>query len=213
MADKVEWQFSLPKSAGGDLTLLAKCGHWVAEFGRDKIYSEGEVFVRYDGVDGVVPAFFGQKKTIPEPDKAMALIAEVSQRMVERLRCSQHCECKCQNVYVVSLNEGDFEKVQKKEKHSIGIHFRLLPRYQHDEYFLKRINPDGGDNDGLSLMAEWREQYLLREKTGKWGWFPQPKNNNPLAWCNYVNQTIAQLQRVNRKDKREPVRRSKQNRR
>jgi len=42
-------------------------------------------------------------------------------------------------VYVASLNEGDWEKVQMGDKPSIGLHFRLLPRYQHDEYFLKHL--------------------------------------------------------------------------
>jgi len=191
MANKVKW---LLDEKGEK---LAKCGNWVAELAYNEIYLEGLIFIRYKNKDSV-PAYWGQPKSAiynKERSNLVTLIQEVCRAMVAGLKCSQPCQCKCQNVYVVSLNESDFEELQTDEKASLHIHFRLLPRYQHDEYFLKRLNADGRDNDGLALMAEWREQYLLRKKTGKWGWFPQPKDNNPRAWLRYVEQIKKDLKR------------------
>src|SRR4030042_657472 len=159
---------------------LATCGNWRAELAYKDIYSEGLVFIKYKNKHKV-PAYFGDKRGIQAREKAMILIEEVCQRMVRTLTCPLPCKCKCQNVYIVSLNEGDLEKTQREEDPSVGLHFRLLPRYQHDEGFLKRINSDGTDNDGFALMAEWRKQFLRRKKTGKWDWFPVPDDVSPRA--------------------------------
>jgi hypothetical protein len=178
MADKVKWQFNVPDA---DEALLAKCRCWAAELAYKDVYSEGLVFIKESGKS--VPAYFGYPQvTLPEPRNLIRLIEQVSQAMVAGLTCSWPCECKCQNVHVVSLNEGDFEKVQRNEKASLGVHFRLLPRYQHDEYFLKRINDDGTDNDGFALMAEWRKQFQLREKTGRLPDFQKPREKPRWKW-------------------------------
>jgi len=116
--------------------------------------------------------------------------------MVAGLTCSQPCECKCQNVYVVSLNEGDFENVQGDRKASLGIHFRLLPRYQHDEYFLKRINEDGTDNDGFAMTAEWRKQYLRREKGDKLPDWQKPRKEFPDEWKKCAEGIRAKLKKA-----------------
>jgi hypothetical protein len=195
MAKKVKWQLD----SANVTEPLATCGKWKAELGCDELYSEGLVFILYavnEAVNEKVPEFFGKEQSIPEPEEAMTLITQVSERMVKNLICSQPCRCRCQNVYVVSLNEGDFEKVQKNEKAAPGLHFRLLPRYQHDEGFLKRIDKDGDENDGLALMAEWRKQFLLRDKTGKWGDFPRPRKKYPCEWTRYAEYIRAKLKRA-----------------
>ncbi len=206
MANQVKW---LLDEKGEK---LAKCGNWVAELAYNEIYSEGLVFIRYKNKD-TVPAYWGQPKSAihdKERSNLVALIQEVCQAMVAGLECSQPCKCRCQNVYIVSLNEGDFENVQQGKPFSLGVHFRLLPRYQHDEYFLKRLNADGRDNDGFAVMAEWREQVLLRKKTGKWGWFPQTKDDNPRAWSQYVGQIKRDLKNAVKNTKKKSVRARRQ---
>ena len=143
-----------------------------------------------------MPAFFGHQTGIPDPENVILLIAEVCKRMVERLTCSWPCECKCQNVYVVSLNEGDFENVRGHKKASLGIHFRLLPRYEHDGYFLKRINDDGTDKDGFALMAEWRKQFQLREKTAHPPDFQKPREKFPSEWGKSAERIRAKLKKA-----------------
>ena len=114
--------------------------------------------------------------------------------MVEKLRCSLPCHCKCQGVYVVSLNEGGFEKIDKGLDVDLGLHFRLLPRYQHDEGFLGQIGTNDDYNDGFALMAHWRQQFLQRKATGKWGSFPQPYDEQNLeTWRAYVERIWRQL--------------------
>lgn len=179
MMDKVEPQFDIPNWEGQ----LVKCGKWIAELAHNEIYSEGLVFVRYTDD---APAFWGQDKPFPELYNATTLIDKMSKIMVDGLECSQPCKCRCQLVYVASLNEGDFENVQAKKPLSLGLHFWLLPRYQHDEGFLKRINEDGSDNDGFALITEWRKQFLLRNKTGQSKHFPKPRTVDFGEWAQYA---------------------------
>jgi hypothetical protein len=184
MADKVEWQFDVPISArsvtiprtkreqaamkdepecrvelpGGGPGVFAKCGKWIAELGYDP-YSEDLVIVKY--MDNA-PAYWGQDKVLPEPENAVALIDAMSKIMVRGLECSQHKDCRCQLVYVASLNEGDFKHVHEEKPLSVGLHFWLLPRYQHDNAFLETLDLNVMEkNDGFALMAEWRKQFLL----------------------------------------------------
>lgn len=147
----------------------------------------------------------------------MLLIDEVSRAMVAGPRCSQPCRCKCQNVYVVSLNEGDFRNVQEGKAPSLGIHFRLLPRYQHDMGFLSQLDNDDNLNDGLALMAEWRRQYLRRERirrrtkettkerTTELDDFPQPWDDKDTEkqkkYMEYAERTLAQIRNaIERRD-------------
>ena len=190
MADKVEWQFDVPDV---DEALLAKCGCWRAELAHKDIYSEGLVFIKESGTS--VPAHFGHPGVaIPEPGNLVRLIEQVSRAMAEGLTCSFPCKCKCENVYVTSLNEGDFKNVQEKKPQSVGVHFRLLPRYAHDYSFLTEIGSDSIPNDGFALMAHWRQQFLQRKATGKWGSFPQPYDEQNLeTWRAYVERIWRQL--------------------
>jgi len=189
MADKVEWQFDMPKWDAQ----LAKCGNWIADLGYDP-YSEGLVVVKYTDD---APAYWGQAKPFPELENAIALIDEMSKIMVRGLTCSQLCKCRCQLVYVASLNEGDFARVQDQKPLKVALHFWLLPRYQHDMGFLGRINDDGTDNDGFAMMAEWRRRFLLRKETGQWGSFtkPKPRDGDSSEWKKYAEGTRVKLKK------------------
>jgi len=191
MKDEPECRVELP---GGGPGVFAKCGKWIAELGYDP-YSEGLVIVKY--MDNA-PAYWGQAKALPEPENAVALIEAMSKIMVRGLTCSQPCKCQCQLVYVASLNEGDFKHVQLDEPLSVGLHFWLLPRYQHDYGFLKEINEDGTDNDGFAMIAEWRRQFLLRKKTEQWGNFPRPKprDGDSSEWTKYAEGIRAKLKKA-----------------
>ena|GEM_PF-6298431 len=170
MSNKVRWLLDAPKWRGQ----LAECGKWIAEVGHTP-YSAGLVIVKYTDD---APAFWGQEKAFPGLDDAITLIDEISKTMVRGLKCPLPCRCQCLLVYVASLNEGDFERDSQQKPLDMGLHFWLLPRYQHDEGFLKSINEDGTNNDGFALMAEWRKQFLLKEKTNSRGLFPVPENTS-----------------------------------
>ncbi len=190
---------------------LKRRGKWLAELAHSELYSEGLIFIMYEDTNAV-PAYFRQTILpvfIPEPENLMLLIDEVSRAMVAGLTCSRSCRCKCQNVYVVSLNESDFKEVQNGKAPSLGIHFRLLPRYQHDMGFLSQLDNDGNLNDGLALMAEWRRQYLHRERIRRrtkettkerrteLDDFPQPWDDKDTEkqkkYMEYAERTLAQI--------------------
>ena len=182
---QVNWHVGPPHN---NLELLASYGRWQAVLAKDEIYSDGQIFVVQDKENDVheKPAFFGQcADHFPDGQQAMQLIQEVSHRMVAGLRCGRFCGCGCQNVYVVSLNEGDWDRVQRQEPPR-GLHFWLLPRYEHDRLFLNCLGASDENNDGLALMAHWREQFLARKRSQQWDCAPLPKVINEAAWTHYA---------------------------
>ncbi len=126
--------------------VLYKSGIWIAEPAKNEYYSPGEIFIRAQDDHVSVPHFLGEGN-IDEIENLARLIDLVSQEMIKALRCDR--------VYLVSLGEDS----------SLGLHFRLLPRYRKDRGFLRELDPDiGKANDGLALMASWRKQSLIKEQ-------------------------------------------------
>jgi len=189
MADEVKWQFNVSKWDGQ----LAECGKWIAELGYDP-YSEALVIVKY--MDNA-PAYWGQDKALPEPENAVALIDAMSKIMVRGLECSQHKDCRCQLVYVASMNEGDFKHVHEEKPLSVGLHFWLLPRYKHDMDFLNEKDDKGRKiNDGFALMAEWRREFLLRQKEHGLPDWQKSKKKYPDEWAKNAKRIRAKLKKA-----------------
>jgi diadenosine tetraphosphate (Ap4A) HIT family hydrolase len=132
-------------------TVLYKLGIWIAEaaVGGIECYSPGEIFIKAkNNRVRRLPRYLGEK-SIPqrEGEDLLKVIDIVSQEMRKTVNCER--------VYLVCLCEGD----------KLGLHFRLLPRYESDKGFLDELDTDVHEtNDGLALMARWRKQYLLKKK-------------------------------------------------
>lgn len=129
---------------------LDKRGIWIAEPATDEFYSPGAMFIRVKKNEvSRVPRFLGEGNIRCRRDREdlLELIELVSHQMIENLPCER--------VYLVSLGEST----------SLGLHFRLLPRYREDQRILDELDADVNErNDGLALMARWRKCFLLKKK-------------------------------------------------
>jgi hypothetical protein len=175
-----KWQHRLNTE---DVGTVAMCGHWMVTLARNAIYSPGLLFVEpIEEKKGEWPLCLGdlragEIRSVPEPDELFRLVDELSVRMREHMRCILHDQCRCRNVYLISLNEN---------KGRYPLHFRLWPRYDHDQHMMDMLGKTGEQTDGFALMAFWREQYLRRLQTNEWGHWPPDKDRNPDAWRQYA---------------------------
>jgi len=183
---EIKWERS---SNGDDVGKLATCGVWMADLARNAIYSPGLAFIQPpQGNSSNWPKQLGDElpdEGIPNPAELCCLTHELSLRMRKNLRCILHDKCKCTNVYLVSLNENE-----RKEP----LHFRLWPRYEHDQHVMDILDETGNTADGFALMAFWRKQYLRRRaQANDWGLWPPDRDMNFDGWRQYARRIKGML--------------------
>jgi len=175
--------------------VVANCGIWQAELAYD-VYSKGQVMIlAANWKKDTAPFFLGQHdKVIPEPENLMTLIDEVSRLMVKAL--------KCQKVYLASLNESK----------TLGLHFRLIPRYNDDIEDRSFVNHKrfleqdlegvaGVKNDGFNLLSELRNKFIRAKRDNKWGRMPPQADKDGDwewndAWRTYAEALIQNFRMV-----------------
>lgn len=174
MAGVVWW------SKTDDIGLVASCGKWKAELIRDEPYTPGLLCIGYENKnrDKKVDGRLGRKE-IPDKDQLLTLVDKISIGMLDKPICTIQGNCQCKNVYLLSLNENN---------NTHAMHFRLWPRYDHDQHILELVDETGEQADALALMAERRRQFLRKNQTNVWGkdsW-PRPYNKYPKDWAKYA---------------------------
>ena len=159
--------------------IIAYCGKCQAELAMDEPYTPGLIIVKQTKPSESFPKKLGDNdKVIDDRENLFVLIHEIPKRMRNHLRCTVHGnQCCCTNVYFLSLNEN---------KGNSFLHFRLWPRYDHDNSHLELIDETGHEADALSLMAQRRHQFLIRKSTNCWGNWPPSRNENIVAWKQYA---------------------------
>lgn len=170
----IEW---VTDTDDNNLAIIACCGKWQAELAMDEPYTPGLVFVKPKADCKLFPNKLGDGK-IDDLENLFELIHEIPTRMRNYLTCTVHGnQCFCKNVYLLSLNEN------------VGnspLHFRLWPRYDHDDYHLELVDETGHEADALALMAKRRHQFLIRQSTNRWGNWPPSRKGNSDAWKQYA---------------------------
>lgn len=171
-----EWE---TKTDVNNLSIIARCGKWQAELAIDEPYVPGLIFVKQPKPGKLFPSKLGEDgKSIDDLKNLFELIHKIPTRMREYLTCTVHGNhCRCTNVYLLSLNENIANS---------PLHFRLWPRYDHDDYYLELVNGTGQEADALALMAKRRHQFLIKISTNRWGNWPPSRKGNSDAWIQYA---------------------------
>lgn len=171
---KVSWVFGWDNET---TLVLAGCGPWEAQLAKD-VYSKGQVFIV---PKKKAPDFLGDEtREIPEPEALIRLIENVSIVMVRALP-------NCTKVYLVSLNEGGGP-----------LHFWLIPLNDSEHKdFLDSKDGEDRDNDGFTLMAELRNKFVDRKRSGKWGTMPPCPPNK--EWRKYAEDYKKKFRNVRRR--------------
>jgi len=189
MDEKQGWVY---QDDGKKEVVLYRNGMWEARLATT-VYSKGQVTVC--APQEKCPTFLGQPNS-PIDDKVelVECIEEVSQKMVEALKCNK--------VYLVSLNES--------EK---GVHFWLIPRYRANSQGQSYVNHEEflknkpwwywkEEHDGYNLLSELRNRFIEAKYTGQRRHMPPhpTKDLNPQEdlknWRAYAKKCVTLFEKV-----------------